>query len=99
MKKFVGLMGLVGVVMMSACDDHTHESTGRAACDAIVERCHPLDQGTGTIHECHEFAEATATTNDQCVARQTSCFAACTAPSDAGSDASADAASDAATGG
>lgn len=99
MKNLVRLLCLASVVSIGACDDHSHEATGRAACDAIVERCHLLDLGTGAIHECHEFAEATTTTNDQCVARQAMCFATCTAPSDAGSDASTDASTDAATGG
>jgi hypothetical protein len=55
----------------------------RPACTEIVERCHPLDLGTGDIHECHEFAEAEATTDAQCEAMQASCFATCTA-SDSG---------------
>lgn len=92
-------MGLACVVWANGCSDSTPAPAGRAACEAIVERCHPLDQGTGDIHECHEFAEDTATTNAQCLARQAACNAACTAPADAGSDAGSDAASDAATGG
>ena len=82
---------------LSACSDDTPAPTTRPDCEAIFERCHPLDQGAGEIHECHEFAEAASTTNAQCVARRAACFTACTA-TDAGADAATDAATaDAAT--
>lgn len=78
---------------VAACSDSTPAPAGKPTCEAIFERCHPLDTGSGDIHECHEFAEAAATTEAQCVARRASCFTACTA-----SDAGADAATDAQTG-
>ena len=56
-------------------------------CEAIVELCHPVDQGSGTIHECHENAEATWT-KDQCVANTAMCTTACKAAG-GGADASA----------
>lgn len=61
-------------------------SSSPAECEAIVERCHPLDPGTGPIHECHEYAEAAGRTAAECTARQSECFAACVT-TDAGTDA------------
>ena len=73
-----------------AChDDHSHDTTGRpAVCLEIVERCHPLDLGSGPVHDCHESAEATWD-EATCNAKKAACFAACTA-ADGGSDAPAD---------
>lgn len=96
MKLLVRLSSLAFLSLIAACSDSTPAPAGRAACEEIVERCHPLDQGTGDIHACHEFAEATATTNDQCIARRASCFASCTA-TDAGADAATDVSNDAAS--
>jgi hypothetical protein len=98
MKSLIRSFPLAVLTLLVACSDSTPAPAGKPACEAIYERCHPLDQGTGDIHECHEFAEAAATTNDQCVARRAACFTACTA-TDAGSDAStgSDASADAAT--
>ncbi len=96
MKLLVRLSSLAFLSLIAACSDSTPAPAGRAACEEIVERCHPLDQGTGDIHECHEFAEATATTNAQCVARRAACFVSCTA-TDAGADAATDVSSDAAS--
>jgi hypothetical protein len=61
-------------------------------CKLIFERCHPLDKGTGEIHECHELAEDTASTEAICAAKKDACFAACSADAgvtDAASDAEA----------
>ncbi len=96
MKLLVRLSSLAFLSLIAACSDSTPTPAGRVACEEIVERCHPLDQGTGDIHECHEFAEATATTNAQCLARRAACLATCTA-ADAGADASADVTSDVAS--
>jgi len=84
------LLPVALLAAVAACSDSTPAPAGKPTCEAIVERCHPLDTGSGDIHECHEFAEAAATTEAQCVARRASCFTACTA-SDAGADAAADA--------
>lgn len=90
---------LAALAALAACSSSTPAASGGPTCTAIVERCHPLDTGSGDIHECHEFAEAASTTEAQCQARRTACFTACTA-SDAGADASADAPrADVATGG
>ncbi len=91
-------MSLVALVsMLGACSDNTPAPAGKPVCEEIVERCHPLDTGTGAIHECHEFAEDSATTNAQCTARRAECFTTCTA-TDAGGDAASDVSADA-TGG
>lgn len=66
-------------------DDHDH-SDRPAVCTEIIERCHPLDLGSGEIHECHEGAESTWD-EATCTAKKASCFAACTAPVDGGGDA------------
>jgi hypothetical protein len=98
MKSLIRLSCLAIASLAVACSDSTPAPAGKPACEEIVERCHPLDQGVGDIHECHEFAEAASTTNAQCVARRAACFTSCTA-TDAGADASSDAATDASTGG
>jgi len=74
---------LVLSLLVGGCKDDEPAATTRPDCEAIVERCHPLDPGTGPIHECHETAEAAATTNAMCVAQRASCFATCVA-TDAG---------------
>ena len=56
----------------------------RPTCTEIFERCHPLDIGPGEIHECHEFAELETSTEAQCAAMRTACFAACTVGPDVG---------------
>lgn len=68
-------------------DDHDH-STLPASCAEIVERCHPLDLGSGPVHECHENAEG-VWDDATCTAKKASCFATCTA-SDGGSDTGSD---------
>lgn len=65
-------------------DDHDH-SDRPAVCAEIIERCHPLDLGSGPIHECHEGAESTWD-EATCTAKKASCFAVCTAPTDGGGD-------------
>jgi hypothetical protein len=77
-------IALLSILSLGAC---SAPATTPAECEAIVDRCHPLDLGTGTIHDCHEYAEAAGRTAAECTARQSECFAACTAASDAGTDA------------
>ena len=94
-------------------DDHTHPRTTPAECEPIVEACHPLDKGTGDIHECHESAESVWSAAE-CTSNKARCLALCVAPSDASgdtstsdsatdtggsSDGSSDATTDAASGG
>jgi hypothetical protein len=55
-------------------------------CEAISERCHDVDPGSGPIHDCHEFAEVAGRTAQECIAMQAQCNAVCVA-SDAGTDA------------
>jgi hypothetical protein len=70
----------------AGCSDDPAAPATRPDCEAIVERCHPLDPGSGPIHECHENAEGASVTNAQCAATRASCFAVCVA-TDAGADA------------
>lgn len=101
MKRPLRLVLVVTATLVGACsDDHSHTTdTGRPVCTEIYERCHPLDPGTGPIHDCHEFAEDEATTNAQCGLRRTECFTTCTVTDAGTQDAGSDAGSDVATGG
>lgn len=82
------------LVALAACSDHAHDGTSFPTCLAIVDACHPVDPGTGEIHECHEAAESAAS-DDACAARKDACLALCKAAPPVGSDAG-DAAADAA---
>lgn len=79
---------------LGACKDDAPPTSAKPDCDAIVDRCHPLDPGSGPIHECHETAESRETSNAMCAAQRASCFAICVA-TDGGADASTDASADA----
>ncbi len=83
------------VVGAGCSDDHSHGTTSFATCLAIIDACHPVDPGTGQIHECHEAAES-ATSDEACVAKKDSCLALCKAAPPVTADAgSGDAATDA----
>lgn len=78
------LAALLFGALLSACgpgaasDAGAEASTGpKPTCDRIAEACHPLHEMGGTPHECHEFSEASATTELQCQMRETECLAAC----------------------
>lgn len=92
MKRFASFLVVFALGTLGChSDDHDHDVSGRpAACVEIYERCHPLDLGSGEIHECHESAEATWD-EATCTAKKASCFAACTAPTDGGVDGASDA--------
>jgi len=93
------LLATLGVTFtLGACKDDAVPTSAKPDCDAIVERCHPLDPGSGPIHECHETAESRETSNAMCVAQHAVCFAVCVA-TDGGGGGGADASADAATGG
>lgn len=85
----------------NAATDAGGGGTNNPSCLEIMERCHPLDDGTGEIHECHEFSENVATSEADCVAMHDHCFAVCTADGgttgDAGTVADAGATDDAGT--
>lgn len=84
MKRLPSLLALVALAL-AAChgDDHDH-GTLPASCKEIVDRCHPLDLGSGPIHECHENAEG-AWDDATCTAKKAACFSTCSA-ADAGGD-------------
>ncbi len=63
----------------TAANDAGGGGTNNPTCNEIMERGHPLDDGTGEIHECHEFAENPATSEADCVAMHDHCFTVCTA--------------------
>ena len=50
---------LVLVPLAAGCGDDADDPIPE--CEAIAEACHPVDPGTGPIHECHENAEAAST--------------------------------------
>ena len=97
MKKLVAALFAVAISTVFACsssDDHDH-TTGEhesefPSCQAIMEKCHPLDKGPGAIHDCHEVAHDDPT-EEKCAAKKNECLATCVESSDAGSaDATAD---------
>src|SRR4051812_19471337 len=82
-----------GALVMVGCGTGTTMPDAAASppeCEAITSRCHPLDPGSGPIHECHEMAEATTATAASCMAQQAMCFAVCVAPADGGTEAGTD---------
>ncbi|MBX3233617.1 MAG: hypothetical protein KIT84_11485 [Labilithrix sp.] len=73
-------------------DDHDHSSSSSGghtsefpSCQAIITACHPLDNGPGPAHDCHEVGHDNPT-EEKCAAKKAECLATCTAPgtSDAG---------------
>jgi len=55
-------------------------------CAEIVNRCHHLHLGPGTLRDWHQFAEGNTAT--MCAARRTECLAVCPADADGAADAS-----------
>lgn len=85
---------------LAACsDDHDHAEGGHGdgghtsdypACQAIIDACHPKDDGTNLdVNGCHETAHD-ATSNAPCEAEQARCVALCEAAAVPGSDAGTD---------
>lgn len=77
-------------VLAAACskDDHSHDGEVLPpSCEAIVEACHAVDDGSGgTAGECHELAHDGKVEAD-CAPQKASCVAACEAmASDGGGD-------------
>lgn len=82
---FLALVGCGGTT--TPANDAGGGGTNNPSCLEIMERCHPLDDGTGEIHECHEFSEDPATTEADCVAMHDHCFEVCTADGGTAGDA------------
>jgi hypothetical protein len=74
-------LALVACGNTTAATDAGGHSVSSPTCNEILERCHPLDTGTGEIHECHEMSEENVEAD--CVAMRDHCFMVCT-PADAG---------------
>jgi hypothetical protein len=72
MKLFIGIAFFAAFAVGCGSDDEKRP----AECEAIVEACHPLDQGTGDIHACHEMAESDWT-QAECVSNTTRCLNLC----------------------
>lgn len=72
---------LLPLLLLACSDDHDHGALD-PTCAEIVSRCHDLDLGPGTIHDCHQLAEGNNAT--MCAARRTECLAACPAVTDGG---------------
>jgi hypothetical protein len=86
MTKFRGLVLCVLALGLVACSGSTStpdsgHSVSSPTCEMILERCHPLDTGSGEIHECHEMSEANVEAD--CVAMRDHCFMVCV-PADGG---------------
>ena len=91
MTRFLLLSGLAGL-LISGCSNDTVAPVSHPVCDELAEKCHPYDTGSGTAHECHEFAETASSTDSQCEVMFETCDDACSAPADGGTDAGTDAA-------
>ncbi len=63
--------------LVACSDDAVDQKETPASCETIVETCHPLDQGSGPIHECHEQAEAETATETSCAAIKEQCLKTC----------------------
>jgi hypothetical protein len=69
---------------LAACGDDSGPHVTPPECETIAETCHPVDPGSGPIHECHENAELVWTAAE-CTADTAGCIALCTgAAQDAG---------------
>jgi hypothetical protein len=78
------LVAVASAALLFACGGGT--TPRPAECEAIVDRCHALDPGSGPIHDCHESAESTWS-QAECVANAAICQAVCVATdSDAGAE-------------
>lgn len=80
--------GFIGVVYLggtAGCDDHDHDDGDHSHtdagghtspfpdCQAIIDKCHPLDVGEETaIHTCHDLAHD-AKDNATCAAKKNEC--------------------------
>lgn len=52
----------------------------RPSCEAIDDACDPHEEEGGLAKECHDLAEASATSEAACAARKDECLAACPPP-------------------
>lgn len=82
---------LLPLLLLACSDDHDHGALD-PTCAEIVNRCHDLDRGPGTIHDCHQLAEGNNAA--MCSGRRVECFAACVATDGGSGDAATDAATD-----
>lgn len=76
---FAGFSMALTLAVLAGCSDDkkTAEPAEPPSCAAIVEACHPLDKGSGPIHECHEAAEAEGVTEATCAAKKAECLNTC----------------------
>lgn len=72
----------VSLALTGCPTDEHHDDTGVLTfpdCEAIVEACHDVDDGSpGMAHDCHETAHD-ADSNDDCAPTRAACVAACQA--------------------
>lgn len=76
MKRFATVaLSFASTLLALACgDDHSHDGE-RPTCDEIGETCHESTTAAG--QECHEKAEDTATTEDECLEMRDACLTEC----------------------
>jgi hypothetical protein len=65
----------LAVALMACGGDDT--SSAKPSCDEIAAACHDFTSGPG--HDCHEQAEAAATTEAMCASNKAACLAVCSA--------------------
>jgi hypothetical protein len=76
------VLGTLLVASALGCSDsHTHEDVS-GSCKAIIDACHPLDTGSGPIHDCHEMSESS--TEETCNSKKADCLSVCKPGTDAG---------------
>jgi hypothetical protein len=85
-------------LLLGACTDDSEgmadataddQATFPLSCQDIVDACHEVDPGSGPIHDCHETAHDTAT-SEVCDPIRDECVGLCHAAADALADAEAD---------
>jgi hypothetical protein len=65
---------VLACALMLSCSDN---NATPAECREIVDACHGADMGSAAMQECHEFAEESGRTADECSARRSECLEAC----------------------
>jgi hypothetical protein len=81
-----GFVAAIYVGGTAGCDDHDHDDGDHSHtdagghvspypdCQAIIDKCHPLDVGEETaIHRCHDLAHD-AKNNETCTAQKDACI-------------------------
>lgn len=73
---------LFATLALTGCPTEEHDGdsgvVGFPDCEAIVDACHDVDNGTGRASECHDTAHD-ADSNDDCAPVRAECVSVCQA--------------------